>query len=455
MGKGKVPNAYAVRRTVRSLRSQRYAAALRSMATKLPASGEQRQAPSRGPHRHTATMRPERVRAGSRTPLACSSPSRATTETILSRSIIRSRRILLKIEGDPKGLRIGLPRKFYFDDIDLETRSAVLGVADVLAKAGATIVEIDVTGAEDTHRHATTVIYCDICVVHAEDIDRRRDLISKPVFERMIKGRDRTGVDYAKALGFRETWRMTLRDVFARVDVALFPTSPYPAPPIVEGVHLEVATAHATRFTFGGGLAGNPGMSLPLRLHEFRPADRRLVRSGVVERGGAGPGRKGLAVDHRLAFETSAGLTVEELLSILFRMTRSPLTFGLFSGMLMPERNPSALASAFGKERKYFGVLYNNDEPDYRRSGSSGVSVSERSRRPGALVATSDPIELATEIMAAYVANNAVPRADLPALFEGLHAALKRLAEKGEVVLPNIVPPSPRCRSASPSRQII
>ena len=170
---------------------------------------------------------------------------------------------LLKIEGDPKGLRIGLPRKFYFDDIDPETRSAVLGVADMLAKAGATIVEIDVTGAEDAHRHATTVIYCDICAVHAEDIDRRRDLISKPVFERMIKGRDRTGVDYAKALRFRESWRMTLRDVFARVDVALFPTSPYPAPPIVEGAHLEVATAHATRFTFGGGLAGNPGMSLP------------------------------------------------------------------------------------------------------------------------------------------------------------------------------------------------
>ena len=48
-------------------------------------------------------------------------------------------------------------------------------------------------------------------------------------------------------------------------------------------------------------------------------------------------------------------------------------------------------------------------------------------------MATSDPIELATEIMAAFVANNAVPRADLPALFEGLHAALKRLADGGEV----------------------
>jgi predicted transcriptional regulator len=57
-------------------------------------------------------------------------------------------------------------------------------------------------------------------------------------------------------------------------------------------------------------------------------------------------------------------------------------------------------------------------------------------------VATKDPIELATEIMAAFVANNAVPRADLPALFEGLHASLKRLAD-GEVAPPVVEPPTP------------
>ena len=58
-------------------------------------------------------------------------------------------------------------------------------------------------------------------------------------------------------------------------------------------------------------------------------------------------------------------------------------------------------------------------------------------------MATSDPIELATEIMAAYVANNAVPRADLPALFEGLHSALKRLTDGGEVAPAAIDPPAP------------
>ena len=60
----------------------------------------------------------------------------------------------------------------------------------------------------------------------------------------------------------------------------------------------------------------------------------------------------------------------------------------------------------------------------------------------GALVATSDPIELAAEILTAFVANNSVPRAELAALFEGLHAALKKLAD-GEVAPPVVEPPTP------------
>jgi predicted transcriptional regulator len=57
-------------------------------------------------------------------------------------------------------------------------------------------------------------------------------------------------------------------------------------------------------------------------------------------------------------------------------------------------------------------------------------------------VATSDPIELAAEILTAFVANNSVPRAELAALFEGLHAALKKLAD-GEVAPPVVEPPTP------------
>jgi aspartyl-tRNA(Asn)/glutamyl-tRNA(Gln) amidotransferase subunit A len=173
---------------------------------------------------------------------------------------------LLRIAAGVSGLRIGVPRSFYFDGVHPDTAEAVRAVADTLARAGARPVEIELEDAAEAHAHATTIIYCDACALHAKALDAERGRISAPVFERMIKGRDRSGVDYAAALRFRETWTMRLRDAFRRVDALLYPTSPHPAPPIEEDAHLEEATRHATRFTYGGALAGLPGLSLPCGL---------------------------------------------------------------------------------------------------------------------------------------------------------------------------------------------
>ena len=57
-------------------------------------------------------------------------------------------------------------------------------------------------------------------------------------------------------------------------------------------------------------------------------------------------------------------------------------------------------------------------------------------------MATSDPIELAANILSAFVSRNSVPRVELAALFEGLHASLKRLTD-GEVAPPVVWPPTP------------
>ena len=170
---------------------------------------------------------------------------------------------LLRVAADVTGLRIGVPRKFYSDDVDTEIADAVRSVADTLARAGARLVDIELEGAAEANQHAATIIYCDACALHANALDAEREKISAVVYERLIKGRERSGVDYANALRFRETWIMRLRDMFARVDVLLYPTSPHTAPPIEESVPLEDSTRHATRFTYGGALAGLPGLSLP------------------------------------------------------------------------------------------------------------------------------------------------------------------------------------------------
>ena len=108
-----------------------------------------------------------------------------------------------------------------------------------------------------------TIIYADACALHAKALDERRSDISPAVYERMIQGRDRTAVQYAEAERFREMWRHSLRRLFERIDILLTPATPYTAGPIDDGTTLHEATRHATRFAYGGGLAGIPGLALP------------------------------------------------------------------------------------------------------------------------------------------------------------------------------------------------
>lgn len=164
------------------------------------------------------------------------------------------------------GLRVGVPDHFYFEGIDPQIAASLTLLRTALAAAGADLVPVSLPGAEIAHSHATRIILADACALHETALDQRRADISDQVYERMLKGRAVTGVQYAQALRFRERWRQMLAGLFRRIDVLLMPTTPTPAAPIEDGAHLEDATRHFTRFTYGGGLAGTPGLSLPCGL---------------------------------------------------------------------------------------------------------------------------------------------------------------------------------------------
>jgi predicted transcriptional regulator len=58
-------------------------------------------------------------------------------------------------------------------------------------------------------------------------------------------------------------------------------------------------------------------------------------------------------------------------------------------------------------------------------------------------VAISNPIELAAEIVTAFVSHNSVPRSELSALFETVHAAVRRLGDGTESALAAIETKAP------------
>ena len=161
------------------------------------------------------------------------------------------------------GVRVGLARNFFFEDVDDGVEAAVREGARTLESLGARLVDVTLAGAETAQRWTTIMAYADACAYHRERLDAGPGAISRPVYERMMLGRDFDAVDYAEAMRGREAWRRTLAEAFETVDVLLAPTTPRPAPPIADDRSLHRATQEATRFTYGGALASIPGLSVP------------------------------------------------------------------------------------------------------------------------------------------------------------------------------------------------
>ena len=161
------------------------------------------------------------------------------------------------------GVRVGLARNFFFEDIDGEVEAAVRAGARTLEALGAQLVEVTLPGAETAQRWTTVMAYADACAYHRERLDSGPGALSEPVYTRMMMGREFSAVDYAEAMRGREAWRRALARVFEDVDVLLAPTTPRPAPAIADDRSLHRATQDATRFTYGGALASIPGLSVP------------------------------------------------------------------------------------------------------------------------------------------------------------------------------------------------
>jgi len=161
-----------------------------------------------------------------------------------------------------EGVKIGVVRNYYFDNVPSD-RGAVLEAAIAqLAKLGAKVSEITISGAETIQDQCAVMIYCDACDVHRERLKDPSKWAPQTI-ERLKLGLDWTGVDYAAAVRVKEGWMRTLAKAFDRVDVLLTPTVPIDPPPHAEERSLWAATKAVAQNTYNGAFGHIPGISVP------------------------------------------------------------------------------------------------------------------------------------------------------------------------------------------------
>lgn len=161
-----------------------------------------------------------------------------------------------------KGLRIGVPRAYYYDDLAPETARAVDEALKTFEKLGAMLVNVDLPGAENTLAEAAVIIYSDAAQLHEERL-QQPDKWGAQTIERMRLALDYSSRDYARAMRARERWQRTLKRTFEVVDILAVPTLPQQTPLIDDDRSLFEATKRVAANTYAGAFGALPGLSVP------------------------------------------------------------------------------------------------------------------------------------------------------------------------------------------------
>jgi aspartyl-tRNA(Asn)/glutamyl-tRNA(Gln) amidotransferase subunit A len=197
-------------------------------------------------------------------------------------------------------LRIGLPRNYYLEKLDIETGLAVRRAFQSAAALGARIVEVDVPDIAALNTIGRVLLLAEATTALRPHLHRRADF-GADVLALLDQGSLITAVEYLDAQRLRREMVAQFRRLFESIDVLFTPATPTPAPEVgqkdleIAGELQDVRLA-STRFVRGINVLGFPALclpcgyakaGLPVGLQIVGPpfAEARLLETGrVLER---------------------------------------------------------------------------------------------------------------------------------------------------------------------------
>ena len=211
------------------------------------------------------------------------------------------------LSSDVEGLRIGLPKQYFNEDLDTSVRERVMTALSELEKAGAVLVDIDLP-----HSHYAIATYYVIAPAEAsanlarydgvrfgyrcdnpQDLEdlylrSRSEGFGEEVQRRILVG------TYALSAGFYDAYfnkaqqvrRVITQDfsrAFEQVDVIAGPSAPGVAFPFGAKQQDPVSMYMEDIYTLAVNLAGLPGLSVPAGLIDGMPVGLQLIGKAFDE----------------------------------------------------------------------------------------------------------------------------------------------------------------------------
>lgn len=168
-----------------------------------------------------------------------------------------------------KGLKIGIPREFYYDHLDPEVEANVNAQIEKLKELGATIKEVIIEDIETYSDAQRAIISSDAYAEHESRLKEYPDNWDAEVKERLYTALDVKGYDYSNALKTRQSLKRKFKETFEEVDVLFTPTVPI-LPIEIGKRHVEIGKYNEEhirwsilKLTSPTNLTGFPSLAIP------------------------------------------------------------------------------------------------------------------------------------------------------------------------------------------------
>jgi len=182
-----------------------------------------------------------------------------------------------------EGLRLGIPRAYFFDLLDPEIAARFEEACDRLMRAGVDLEDVTIPHAKDAPTIYVHVALPEAAAVHARTIESQPEAYTPNVRLRLEMARYILGEDYVRALRGRDVLIRETNAALHGLDGLLLPTVPVPAitlgaATVSVGKSEEPVRAITLRLTQPFNITGHPAVTMPCgRTGSGLPAGAQLV----------------------------------------------------------------------------------------------------------------------------------------------------------------------------------
>ena len=176
-----------------------------------------------------------------------------------------------EMRGEIRGLRLGVPRQYFFENVDPEIQKLVSAAIHQLESMGATLVEVDIPDLENCSAMEAHITLAEATSYHEPYLNKQADDYGPGVRTNLEAGRYLLATDYVKSQRARTLLQRNFNQAFKHADVIVSPTLPA-LPPLVGEVWVQSGNLREhvidafLRFNIPFDLTGFPAISIPCGL---------------------------------------------------------------------------------------------------------------------------------------------------------------------------------------------